>query len=275
MIFDKFGNKALEAGQRGIQRAQKNQQELTLNSKPEEIVIALGKASLALLKGTYRLFADTEQAIQDAKVAIEKATDAIDAATKALSEKLKTVPEKLKAMTVYDAIEDGVALGLGWFTTGCPASFCAAVTRVSNVFETVKKGGKKIKRGMVKVAQKRKVAKRLGKGVRTGVGKKAKAVARSLGQKAKVWTKLKAEELKKIGKRSLQRDIREIKGNSKDAFDFFKAQVESFEKKPNGTFVGKDKNGITFAYRATSASGPPTIDINKIKGVRKIKFLDN
>ena len=38
--------------------------------------------------------------------------------------------------------------------------------------------------------------------------------------------------------------------------------------------VGKDKNGITFTYRAISKHGPPTIDINVVRGIRKIKFIE-
>ena len=38
--------------------------------------------------------------------------------------------------------------------------------------------------------------------------------------------------------------------------------------------LGKDENGITFTYRAQSKSGPPTIDVNGIKGIRKIKFKE-
>jgi len=72
----------------------------------------------------------------------------------------------------------------------------------------------------------------------------------------------------------LQSDIRQISGNKKDAFNFFRAQVESFAERANGVFVGVDKNDVIFTYRAVSKSGPPTIDINGIKGIRKIKFIE-
>jgi hypothetical protein len=89
-----------------------------------------------------------------------------------------------------------------------------------------------------------------------------------------VWMKVDASDLKKIGQRSLQSDIRQISGNKKDAFNFFRAQVESFAERANGVFVGVDKNDVIFTYRAVSKSGPPTIDINGIKGIRKIKFIE-
>ncbi|WDV44826.1 S8 family serine peptidase [Clostridiaceae bacterium M8S5] len=69
--------------------------------------------------------------------------------------------------------------------------------------------------------------------------------------------------------------IKKLIGNSDDGFKFFKNQIDvntMKEVKP-GVFIGKDTNGLTFTYRAVSKSGPPTIDINGIKGIRKIKFL--
>jgi hypothetical protein len=43
-----------------------------------------------------------------------------------------------------------------------------------------------------------------------------------------------------------------------------------------GVFVGKDSNGVTFTYRSDSTYGnqEPTININGINGIRKIKFTD-
>ncbi|MFS0873062.1 hypothetical protein [Paenibacillus xylanilyticus] len=77
--------------------------------------------------------------------------------------------------------------------------------------------------------------------------------------------------MKKLAKAD-QSDIRKIYGDARDAFDFFKAQVKDFKEVKPGTFVGKDANGVTFTYRADSKSGPPTIDVNGVGGVRKIKF---
>jgi filamentous hemagglutinin len=54
----------------------------------------------------------------------------------------------------------------------------------------------------------------------------------------------------------------------------FKAQVNTIREPDPGVFVGEGADGITFAYRAVSKSGPPTIDINGIKGLRKIKFIN-
>ena len=116
-------------------------------------------------------------------------------------------------------------------------------------------------------------------------GKTFVQTAKEIGEKAKarrpfvevktetVWEKVNISDLKKIGERSLQKDIRQIIGDQYDAYNFFRAQVESFTERANGVFVGSNENGIIFAYRATSKFGPPTIDINGIKGIRKIKFI--
>lgn len=66
------------------------------------------------------------------------------------------------------------------------------------------------------------------------------------------------------------------KGNAEDARNFFENQVDadSIKEVKPGVFIGTDKsNGVTFTYRPVSKSGPPTIDINGIKGLRKIKYL--
>ncbi|KYN78022.1 hypothetical protein A0J52_01690 [Clostridium sporogenes] len=70
--------------------------------------------------------------------------------------------------------------------------------------------------------------------------------------------------------------IKKLIGNADDAFKFFKNQIDvSTLKEVNpGVFIGKDANGLTFTYRAVSKSGPPTIDVNGVKGLRKIKFLE-
>lgn len=70
--------------------------------------------------------------------------------------------------------------------------------------------------------------------------------------------------------------IKKIIGDSDDAYEFFKYQVDqdSIREVKEGTFIGKDDDGVTFTYRAKSKSGPPTIDVNGIKGIRKIKFLE-
>ncbi|OMD34714.1 hypothetical protein BSK56_33475, partial [Paenibacillus borealis] len=88
------------------------------------------------------------------------------------------------------------------------------------------------------------------------------------------WGKFSTDDLKKLGQAD-QKDIKRITGNANDAFDFFKEQVSSYREVSPGVFVGKDTNGVTFTYRASSKSGPPTIDLNGISGVRKIKFLED
>ncbi|MCY9765424.1 HINT domain-containing protein, partial [Paenibacillus alvei] len=88
------------------------------------------------------------------------------------------------------------------------------------------------------------------------------------------WGKFSADDLKKLGKAD-QKDIKRITGNANDAFGFFKEQVSSYKEVSPGVFVGKDANKVTFTYRASSKSGPPTIDVKGISGVRKIKFLED
>jgi len=88
--------------------------------------------------------------------------------------------------------------------------------------------------------------------------------------------KLGSDALKKIGVPAKNSGIRAVTGNADDALEFFKGQVNSNtikEIKP-GTFVGKDSNGLTFTYRAFSKSGPPTIDVKGVSGLRKIKFIN-
>jgi hypothetical protein len=87
--------------------------------------------------------------------------------------------------------------------------------------------------------------------------------------------KLRPSELKAIGKVAGNSGIRVVKGTANDAWKFFRKQVNTStikEVKP-GVFVGKDSNGLIFTYRKASKSGPPTIDVNGINGIRKIKFI--
>jgi len=82
--------------------------------------------------------------------------------------------------------------------------------------------------------------------------------------------------LKEIGVPAENSGIRALKGTADDAEKFFKAQVNlsTIQEVKPGVFVGKDVNGIIFTYRASSKSGPPTIDVNGVDGIRKIKFLE-
>ena len=126
-------------------------------------------------------------------------------------------------------------------------------------------------------------AKFVGNGVKyayTGAIKAGSAVKNKVGNIFKIWApksnlKLSANELKKIGTQANSSGIRAVKGTSSDALKFFKNQVNPStikEVKP-GVFIGRDANGLTFTFRAASKSGPPTIDVNGIQGLRKIKFL--
>ena len=82
-------------------------------------------------------------------------------------------------------------------------------------------------------------------------------------------------ELRNIGNPGNNSGIRHVQGNASDARTFFNNQVNPStirEVKP-GVFVGQNGNGVTFTYRGASKSGPPTIDVNGVDGLRKIKFL--
>ena len=105
----------------------------------------------------------------------------------------------------------------------------------------------------------------------------AKVEAKLLKGSSKAWTKVEYATLKEIGVTAENSGIRVLKGTADDAQEFFRAQVDpsTIREVKQGVFVGKDANGITFTYRASSKSGPPTIDINGVDGIRKIKFLED
>jgi len=106
------------------------------------------------------------------------------------------------------------------------------------------------------------------------VGKATRHVDLTLFGKGK-FTKLAPDALKTIGTKANSSGIRALNGTADDAYEFFMKQIDSTtlkEVKP-GVFIGKDTNGLTFTFRAASKSGPPTIDVNGIKGLRKIKFI--
>jgi hypothetical protein len=85
----------------------------------------------------------------------------------------------------------------------------------------------------------------------------------------------------KAGLGSLGREgskgVREVVGNAGDArklFDQLRGTNAVTEVKP-GVFTALGSNGGTVTFRASSKSGPPTVDVHGIEeGIRKIKFLD-
>lgn len=85
------------------------------------------------------------------------------------------------------------------------------------------------------------------------------------------------DDLKKLAQAD-QKDIKAIKGNANDARNFFNAKVDksTINEVKLGVFVGKDSNGVTFTYRSKSTYGKqdPTININGINGIRKIKLTE-
>ena len=69
-----------------------------------------------------------------------------------------------------------------------------------------------------------------------------------------------------------------MNGTAADAREFFDNQVirSSIREIQPGVFVGQDTNGLTFTFRAVSSplsNHVPTIDINGLSGLRKIKFI--
>ena len=86
---------------------------------------------------------------------------------------------------------------------------------------------------------------------------------------------LNADELKRIGTPGKNSGIRNVKGTETDARNLFDNQVikSTVEEKAPGVFVGQGTDGFTYTFRSVSKSGPPTIDIKGIQGLRKIKFI--
>ena len=86
------------------------------------------------------------------------------------------------------------------------------------------------------------------------------------------------DEIKNLpyGKQTVNR---ELLGNATDAKKFFDSQVlpETIKRAPNGTILGKNKDGIIFSYRTVSSPYSeyvPTITLQGTKGLEKIKFIE-
>jgi hypothetical protein len=63
-------------------------------------------------------------------------------------------------------------------------------------------------------------------------------------------------------------------GDARKLFDQLRGSNPVTEVKP-GVFTAPGTNGGTVTLRATSKSGPPTVDVHGIEeGIRKIKFVD-
>ena len=86
---------------------------------------------------------------------------------------------------------------------------------------------------------------------------------------------LNSDELKNIGTKGDNSGIRHVQGTMQDAQNLFNQQVNpnTVKEVKSGLFVGEGYDGVTYTFRAVSESGPPTIDINGISGLRKIKFI--
>lgn len=87
-------------------------------------------------------------------------------------------------------------------------------------------------------------------------------------------------KLKSIGSEGNSSGIREVNGSVHDAQNLFNQQIDSFtvrEVSP-GVYVGQGYDGNVYTFRPTSSEISryvPTIDINTISGLRKIKFIDD
>ena len=80
-----------------------------------------------------------------------------------------------------------------------------------------------------------------------------------------------------LGRAGTGKGIREVVGDAADArrlFDQLRGSNPITEVKP-GVFTASGTNGGTVTFRATSQSGPPTVDVHGIEdGIRKIKFVE-
>ncbi len=80
-----------------------------------------------------------------------------------------------------------------------------------------------------------------------------------------------------LGRAGTGKGVREVVGDAGDArklFDQLRGSNPVTEVK-RGVFTAPGTNGGTVTFRATSKSGPPTVDVNGIEeGIRKIKFVD-
>ena len=86
-----------------------------------------------------------------------------------------------------------------------------------------------------------------------------------------------ASQLKTIGKKGKGKGVREVKGSANDAkklFDDLRGG-NPIVQQPNGALVAKSATGKgNVTFRASSKSGPPTVNVNGIvPGVNKIKFI--
>lgn len=83
-------------------------------------------------------------------------------------------------------------------------------------------------------------------------------------------------KLSTLGTAGTSADIRVFKGTVADAIDFFDviAKPGTIKEVKPGVFIAEGQKGGTITFRASSKSGPPTIDLNGIApGVRKVKFV--
>lgn len=84
--------------------------------------------------------------------------------------------------------------------------------------------------------------------------------------------------MKNIGKPGNNSGIKEVSGNVADAEKLFRNQVDpsTIIDVGNGILVVQGSDGVIYTFRSSSSALSdfvPTIDVNGIDGLRKIKFI--
>ena len=107
--------------------------------------------------------------------------------------------------------------------------------------------------------------------------KKLAQTAEVVGGLAKLAPDAATLGLGSLGRAGKSKGVREVVGDAGDArtlFDRLRGSNSATEVKP-GVFTAPGAKGGTVTFRATSKSGPPTVDVHGIEeGIRKIKFVD-
>ena len=83
--------------------------------------------------------------------------------------------------------------------------------------------------------------------------------------------------MRNIGQPGNNSGVQVVQSNASNARTLFNNQVNpsTVREVQPGVFVGQNSNGVTFTFRATSSglsNNVPTIDVQGVTGLRKIKF---
>jgi len=146
---------------------------------------------------------------------------------------------------------------------GCAWSLGAAIP-VAGWFSTGGKWGKNI--GKAAAGGGKKAAKEAAKKAAKATRDALKKAAKNAGNGG----------LRALGRKGKGKGVREVVGDAPSARKFFDDLRGSspVEKVKPGVFKASGPNGKDVTFRASSKSGPPTVDVHGIEsGVRKIKFV--